>query len=124
MAQHGLSREFDPAKEDWISYTERLQHYFTANDVNDWNKQRAILLSACGPPTYQLIRYLVAPRKPTSKSFQEIVELVSKHHHPTTVRYISTISFPLTIQAVAWLANGREGGSFQTNLDLSTHSLL
>ena len=82
MAQHGTSGEFDPAKEDWVSYTERLQQYFTANDVDDPNKQRAILLSACGPATYQLIRNLVAPSKPTSKSFQEIVDLVSKHHHP------------------------------------------
>ena len=82
MAQHGTSGEFDPEKEDWVSYTERLQQYFTANDVDDPNKQDAILLSACGPVTYQLIGNLVDPSQPTSKSFQEIVDLVSKHHHP------------------------------------------
>ena len=82
MAQHETSGKFDPAKEDWISYTERLQQYFTSNDMDDWNKQCVILLSACGPATYQLIRNLVAPSKLTSKSFQEIVDLVSKHHHP------------------------------------------
>ena len=82
MAQHKTSGEFDPAKEDWISYTERLQQYFTANDVDNRNKQHVILLSACGPATYQLIRNLVAPSKLTSKSFQEIVDLVSEHYHP------------------------------------------
>ena len=32
--------------------------------------------------TYQLVRNLVAPDKPTDKSFQEIVKLVKEHHTP------------------------------------------
>ena len=47
-------------------------------------KKRAILLSICGASTYQLIRNLVAPAKPTSKSFDDLVKLVknitSRHH--------------------------------------------
>ena len=72
MAHHGTIGEFDPGKEDWASYTERLQLYFMADDVDDANKQRAILLSVCGPKTYQLIRNLIAPAKPTDKSLEEI----------------------------------------------------
>ena len=45
MAWHRTSEEFYPAKEDWISYTERLQQSFTANDMDNPNKQHAILLS-------------------------------------------------------------------------------
>ena len=59
MARHGSIGEFDTDKEDWTSYTERLQQYFTANEVTDAAKQRAVLLSICGPATYQLIRNLV-----------------------------------------------------------------
>ena len=62
--------------------TERLQPYFTANDVTDAGKQRAILLSVCGAPTYQLIRNLVAPQRPIEKSFAEIVKLMSDHYQP------------------------------------------
>ncbi len=70
MATHGAFGEFESSKEDWTSYTERLEHYFEANDVNSAEKQRAILLSGCGALTYQLIdlRDLVAPAKPTTNT--------------------------------------------------------
>ena len=45
MATHGCLSEFDSAREDWKSYVERLQLYFTANAVTDKDKQRAIFLS-------------------------------------------------------------------------------
>ena len=80
MATHGTIGEYDHSNEDWISYCERLEHYFAANDVNNASKQRAILLSVCGATTYQLIRNLVAPAKPVDKSFRELVTLVKEHH--------------------------------------------
>ena len=81
MATHGSIGEFQNAQEDWQSYmyVERLQQYFVANDVKNADKQRAILLSSVGGPTYQLIRNLLAPDKPTSKTFAEIVEAVIQH---------------------------------------------
>ena len=82
MPTHGSISEFEGVREDWTSYTERLQQYFTANEVTDAGKQRAILLSVCGAPIYQLIRNLVAPQKPTEKSFAEIVKLMSDHYQP------------------------------------------
>ena len=93
MARHGSIREFDTDKEDWTSYTERLQQYFTANEVTDAAKQRAVLLSICGPATYQLIRNLVAPDKPTSKSFAEIVKVVKTHHNPTPSAIVQRFQF-------------------------------
>ena len=55
MAKHGSIGEFDSDCETWKSYTERLTQYFAANDVESADKQRAILLSICGPhiSTYQ-----------------------------------------------------------------------
>ena len=76
MASHGTLSDFDSDREDWTSYTERLEQYFEANDVVSAVKQRAILLSICGVSTYLLIRDLVAPTKPISKSFAELVKLV------------------------------------------------
>ena len=54
MATHGHIGQFDRGVEDWMAYCERLQQYFLANDVANADKQRAILLSVCGPATYQL----------------------------------------------------------------------
>ena len=45
MATHGNIGEFDAQREDWITYSERLSEYFTANKVDGAEKQRAILLS-------------------------------------------------------------------------------
>ena len=93
MASHGTLSDFDSDMEDWTSYTERLEKYFEANDVVSAVKQRAILLSICGASTYQLIRDLVAPAKPISKSFAELVILVKDHHQPPPLSlYIDLIS--------------------------------
>ena len=35
-----------------------------------------------GAATYQLIKNLVSPVKPTEKSFEELMKLVKDHHHP------------------------------------------
>ena len=33
MTTHGNIGEFNRAKEDWVSYCERMQQYFMANDI-------------------------------------------------------------------------------------------
>ena len=82
MATHGPLGEFNPSRQDWISYAERLEFYFTANDIVTEKKQQAIMLSVCGAETYRLIRDLVAPTKHTEKPFAELVKIVKNHHQP------------------------------------------
>ena len=55
MTMHGSISVFNSAREDWTSYSERLEQYFVVNNVSDVGKKRAILLSSCGLDTYQLI---------------------------------------------------------------------
>ena len=81
MSQVFVFGEFDEAKEDWLSYTERLQQYFLANDVPK-EKQRAVLLSGCGPTTYQLIWNPTAPAEPTAKSCTDLGTLLKEHNNP------------------------------------------
>ena len=40
MATHGNVGEFNHGAEDWTAYCERLEQYFTANDVDDAGKQK------------------------------------------------------------------------------------
>ena len=82
MTTHGTVGEFDQSREQWPSYAERKVQYFMANDVKEDTKQRAILLSVCGPSTYQLIRNLVAPQKATEFKFMELVARVQEHFCP------------------------------------------
>ena len=72
MAQHSSVGPFDRGKEDWTACTERLEQYFAANDVKDATKQRAILLSACGVRTYQVIRNL------TGETHRALIQRVGK----------------------------------------------
>ncbi len=51
MTTHGTLGEFNPNREDWTSYAERLELYFTANDVVTEKKQQVILLGICGAET-------------------------------------------------------------------------
>ena len=81
MATHGSIGEFDPEKEDWTSYTERVEEYFVANDVDDATKERAILLSNCGSFTYQLTKQLFSPTK-----LKELTRLWSSGWQSTSLR--------------------------------------
>ena len=85
MATHGNIEAFDH-RDDWTAYYERLEQYFTPNDVADADKKCAILLSYCGAPTYRLICNLVAPAKATSKSFADLTKLVADHYTPPIVQ--------------------------------------
>ena len=49
---------------------------------------------ACGPTTYQLIRNLIAPDKPTDKTFAQLVKLVKDHHpHPRPSSIVARKNF-------------------------------
>ena len=50
-------------KESWIECTERLEQYFSANEITDSGKKRVDLLSVCGAKTNKLIRNLVNPKE-------------------------------------------------------------
>ena len=74
--------QFDGNASEWDVFAEQLTYYFVVNGIDDDKKKRAILLSACGTPTYKLLKTLVAPAELTSKSFAELVELAKEHYTP------------------------------------------
>ena len=70
-----------------------MQQYFVANDIKDDGKKRAVLLSVCGTASYQLIRSLVAPSKPTDKSVDEIMKLVKDYLTPQPSSIVQRFKF-------------------------------
>ena len=71
MSTFGTLSEFKVDIEDWNSYVERLQFFFTANGITDENKQKVILLSFCSPATYKTFKGLKVPAKPGEKYFSD-----------------------------------------------------
>ena len=60
---------------------ERLGLYFTANDIDNEEKRKAILLTSHGIECYHLFKGLTTPRKPTDKTFVELVTLMTNHEN-------------------------------------------
>ena len=71
--------EFNGKLEDWIQYSKKLEHLFTANDIDDANKKKVILLTFFGPKVYKLLQSLVAPERLEDKSYTDLVEAMKKH---------------------------------------------
>ena len=85
MSLLGKVPEFKSEDEEWIQYVERLDFYFIANKhiiKDDEDQKRAVLLNGVGAKTYNLVRNLVSPAKPSDKSYKEICQLVQAHHNP------------------------------------------
>ena len=81
-AVHGSLAAFDSTTEEWTEYIKRLEFYFAANGITDAAKQRAVLLSCCGPSTFRLLRSLVLPTPLTEFSFKELVAKMKAHREP------------------------------------------
>ena len=95
---HGSISAFDPEQEGWDEYVERLQHYFTANDILAEDKRRAILLTVVGASTYQLIRTLVTPAKVTEISFKDLVAKAHEHFCPKPSPIVKRFEFNTRVQ--------------------------
>ena len=81
MASNSTISPFDPEKEQWNCYSERLDFYFEANTITEIDQKKAIILTVVGPTTYQLLKSLVQPQKPKEKTYPELKELLEKYYH-------------------------------------------
>lgn len=92
-AAFGRIGEFEPEKEDWTSYVERLGHFFHANGIDDDDKKRSVFLSVIGPSAYKLLRSLLSPEKPGDKSFKSLTETMTKHYNPAPSEIVQRYKF-------------------------------
>ena len=84
MATFGTLQEFCPDEEGIAAYIERVEVYFKANDIAE-NKQVPVFLSVVGGRIYSLLRDLLAPEKPDTKSFKELTDVLLSHFGPKPV---------------------------------------
>ena len=61
-------------------------------------KQRAILLSSVGSSIYQLMKSLLAPTKPSEKTFDELVRLVQDHYQPPPSESVQRYRFNIRLR--------------------------
>ncbi|XP_068228060.1 uncharacterized protein [Palaemon carinicauda] len=92
MAHLGNIAAYDKS-EDFEDYVERFDQFCLANDITEKDKKRAVFLSAVGAPTYGLLKTLLAPNKPSSRTYQELTELLKNHLHPKPILIAERFKF-------------------------------
>ena len=98
MAARGAVSSFDSTAENWTTYTDRMKHYFVANDVADGGKKRSILLSVCGLVTYKVIQNSFEDGKLDTTSYDDIVKLVKSYYDPPPSITIQRYTFSTRIR--------------------------
>ena len=82
----GRINEFDiNGNEKFTEYIERLTQYFYANDITDDKKQTAVFLTVIGQDTYSLLRSLLTPTAPHTKSVAQLGKILSDHLVPKPI---------------------------------------
>ena len=66
---------------EFQNYTERLGQYFIANDIAD-DTQIAVVLVVVGPTTYAVLKILIAPYLPHTKSLADLQTAFKNHYGP------------------------------------------
>ena len=84
MARHisyEMFQEFNHDGENISVYLERLEMHFWTTDMED-GRNVPSLLSAVGTKTYALLKSLLAPDLPKSKSYEDLSKTLKAHYEP------------------------------------------
>ena len=76
---YGKIDEFDVAKESIHIYLERMELYFVANAVAEAKQPVVLLTSIIGSKHYDLLKNLLAPDLPGSKTFADLKTMLKSH---------------------------------------------
>lgn len=70
----GKVREFDIKNGNWCAYIDRLEMYFLANNIPN-DVKLPTLIAIMVEQAYELLVTLASPKKPSSLTYIEAVEL-------------------------------------------------
>ena len=98
--------EFNAEGENFQSYVERMEMFFTANNIvktageeNEAGNQlfrerkRAIFLTEIGPEVYSTLSNLLVPAKPKDTSLTNMVQSPEKHFNPAPLEIAKRFHF-------------------------------
>ena len=109
----GKIDEFNPQKETFSEYEERLSFFFEANGVTEDSKKRAIFITVVGSSQFRLLKDLCIPRKVSDFSCDELCHKLREHHEPAPPKYLQ--------RAVFEARNRKHGESPQTYITELRH---
>lgn len=78
MALIGSIEHFNPEK-DFADYSERMEQFFIVNSIEN-DMKVPMLITLIGPETYNVLKNLVSPEKPSQKTYTDLIEALTKHY--------------------------------------------
>ena len=73
VALIGVVGPFNEQEEEFDAYNSRLESFFIANDITDKTKKVHSFLAVIGPKLYSLVETLMAPSKPATCDYDNIL---------------------------------------------------
>ena len=81
----GVINPFNLNDGDFSEYYERIEQYFIANKIEDEAQKTAIFITVIGDETYSLLKNLLAPTKPSTKSAKDLAKVLTGHLKPEPI---------------------------------------
>ena len=124
VALIGVVGPFNEQEEEFDAYNARLESFFIANDITDKTKKVHSFLAVIGPKLYSLVETLMAPSKPATCDYDNIVKTLKEHYSPKVLVIYERFKFykrnqevgENIAQYVAGLKSLARTCEFQTNL--------
>uniref|UniRef100_A0A8D8LHC2 Retrotransposon gag domain-containing protein n=1 Tax=Cacopsylla melanoneura TaxID=428564 RepID=A0A8D8LHC2_9HEMI len=102
IVSHNITIEmFDPEEEDFSSYLERLENFFTLRDTQDDSAKRCVLLGCLQREQFKQLSALTAPAKPFEKTFTQLIVILQKSFNPITSIHTERHRFLSRVQGKA-----------------------
>ena len=89
---------FDQNTSTFEEWSEILEAWCLANDVEDAGKKRAVFLTSLGPMAYHTLRSLLQPDKPTDKTYAECKAKLQEHYSPKPSEIVLRYRFHVRVQ--------------------------
>ncbi|XP_075526203.1 uncharacterized protein LOC142557875 [Dermacentor variabilis] len=79
---HQQLPEFDDERDNWKAYVIKAEAYFEATGVTESAKKRALLVAALSMRTVHILARQVAPKKPNTLEYQDVVKVLDEYFDP------------------------------------------
>lgn len=78
----GRLERFDHQSSDFRVFSERINQFSLANDIDDDNRKRAILLNILSEETYILLRNLCVPNLSHTETYKDLTKILKEYFTP------------------------------------------
>ena len=111
MAVQFSINEYEPIRESWIEYEERLEYFLLANGITEAARKKAVLITSIGASNFSILRSVATPDGVKAKSFDELVLVLRNHFSPKPSEVAQRFKFNACVRKP-----GESVASFLANL--------